>query len=104
MAKPISQMAADLEDVTAGHMKDSLKAVDETADLMAKRAQSLSSPVYGVAVSARVVGVPGGARVEVATRSTDGPGRVFGGQSAVDAQVARVIDSTAKEGGLDRRR
>lgn len=104
MTKPYSAMAEDLEHAAAAHARSAQASVDATAEQMVARVRSLSSPEYGVAVAARTVDITNGKRVDVVVSGTAGPGRVFGGQSAVQAQVVKVIDSTAKEDGLDRRR
>lgn len=104
MARPISSMEQDLAVAMAAHAKAAQRSVDTVADTMVHRVRSLSAPEYGVVVSARAVEVTGGKQVQTLVRSSGGPGRVFGGQPAVQAQVAKVIDSTAKEGGLDRHR
>jgi len=104
MAKDISAMSADLQTAMEQHAKDSLVAVRATADQMASRVASLSSPLYGVSVQTRTVDTLNGKQVLVRIESTDGPGKVFGGQAAVKTAAAQAVESVAKEGGLDRRR
>lgn len=104
MAAAIDRMVADLEAALVAHEDAARRAVREAAQRMSDRVSALSSPLYGVRVDSRVVDVNGGHRVDVRVSGTDGPGRVFGGQSAVRAQVDKTVELTAKETGLDRRR
>jgi hypothetical protein len=104
MARDISAMEEDLKAAVAAHVASSQAGVESVAERMATAARAASSPLYGVSVQARTVNARDGKRVDVLIRSTDGPGKVFGGQSAVRAHVASVMDQVAKEDGLDRRR
>lgn len=100
--RPPEEMDRDLAAAMALHAAKSLETTRKTAEDMAAKAESYSSPMYGVMVRARAVHEQNTSKVLVSTTPTGtGVGTVPGGAQAVDAMVQRGIGVVARENGLD---